>query len=114
MEPVIAHAEIGQLLDVATVRAPVPASWQIRNAHRAAEFEMPDGGKVAFYIDQQHSDLSSLNESKMQSLHQLYTCRDMPRVVANAQKRNKSGELCHYFDGIWVVTGAHLEKYVCF
>ena len=111
MAAIFALAYIGQLLDVTTRRELIPDQHS-RKAHRAAECSMPDARKVSFHISSEHSDHCHVTQIRLRRINYLFL--QQRRVVPNARKKSKAGELCHYFDRIWVVSGTNLERYVCF
>ena len=70
---------------------------------------MPVPAQVSFEIDVAHS-LASVTHSILMRAVQLYS----ERVVNFKSVRHTCGELAHYFDRLWVLTGLPDERFLCF
>jgi len=102
------------LLDEAS---PVAAMQRmsVMKVQRADEFAALHGPPtdVPVVVDAQYANATVTNEAvqAMQVLH-----ASSQRVVPYSQVRHTSGELGHYFDGVWVMSGpsgSH-ERLVCY
>ena len=88
-----------RLLDIATGQALFPASSAVRNSHRQAEFSVIQE-PIELVDDLRDADGSVT----VQAVHELRVMFS-GRVVPQSRCKHSTGELAHYFDGIWVLSG---------
>ena len=107
-----AYFALGDLstpLSEETVPGRVPARMADRVPHREAEFQLPVAPHVHFESDSWHSQ-PSVSRSTVSRARYLYGSRT--RVVNNRRRTHVQGELSHYFDRIWVLSGSLDERFV--
>lgn len=89
-----------------------PPRFALRKVHRQEEF-VAVAGPVQLLHEWESSD-ATVTASLVAEFSKLFQ-ESGGLVVSYARLQHKVGELAHYFDGVWVLTGARVdERLVCY
>jgi len=90
-----------RLLDSRTGEVPPPRQFSVRNQHRQAEFT-DIATPVELSEDLWHAD-ATVTKGAVKRLRKLFERRQ--RIVPWSHCVHSTGELAHYFNGVWVLSG---------
>ena len=100
-------SNIQQMLDVNSQTELLPPFY-IRKLHRNPECVMPVGNVQLEFVAQISKPISRHAVQYFNSI-----VRNAGRTVLFSEIQHSVGELSHYFDRVWVVTGVKQERVVC-
>lgn len=110
-EPASLFFELGsleQLVDLQTPLGLIPPQFSSKKAQRVAEACLPQASQVQFESDPSFSG-RSISRAAVYRARSLFR----GRVVIYTRHTHALGELCHYFDRVWILSGTGYERFVC-